>query len=126
MIADRPGVRRGRGHAAGLVHSIHAPDDLLPAALRIARQIAEAAPVSVSLNRRLLWQGLTFPHPLHAHIAESRAMFERGASPDVAEGIASFLERRPARFTQTVPSDLPAVFAGLGQAPEEPEEWTAG
>jgi hypothetical protein len=77
-------------------------------------------------DRPALWQCLTFPHPLHAHIAESRAMFERGASPDVAEGIASFLERRPARFTQTVPSDLPAVFAGLGQAPEEPEEWTAG
>jgi len=77
-------------------------------------------------DRPALWQGLTFPHPLYAHIAESRAMFERGASPDVAEGIASFLERRPARFAQTVPPDLSEVFAGLGQAPEEPEEWTAG
>jgi hypothetical protein len=53
-------------------------------------------------------------------------MFERGASPDVAEGIASFLERRPARFPQTVPADLPEVFAGLDQAPEEPGEWAAG
>ena len=53
-------------------------------------------------------------------------MFEPGASPDVAEGIASFLERRPARFAQTVPPDLSEVFAGLGQAPEEPGEWTAG
>jgi enoyl-CoA hydratase/carnithine racemase len=111
-------------HAAGLVHSVHPPEDLLPAALEIARQIAEAAPVSVSLNRSLLWQGLTFPHPLHSHIAESRAMFERGASPDVTEGIASFLERRPAQFAQTVPADLPDVFDGLTQAPEEPPEWT--
>jgi hypothetical protein len=90
----------------------------------IARQIAEAAPVSVSLNRQLLWQGLTFPHPLHAHIAESRAMFERGTSPDVTEGVASFLERRPAQFRQTVPADLPDVFAALGQAPAEPPEWS--
>jgi enoyl-CoA hydratase/carnithine racemase len=109
--------------AAGLVHSVHAPDELLPAALDIARQIAEAAPVSVSLNRQLLWQGLTFPHPLHSHIAESRAMFERGTSSDVAEGVASFLERRPARFAQTVPADLPDVFDGMGQAPEQPPEW---
>ena len=111
--------------AAGLVHAVHAPDDLLPAAMDLARQIADvAAPVSVSLNRQLLWQGLTFPHPLHSHIGESRAMFARGATQDVAEGVASFLERRPARFTQTVPADLPAVFTGLGQAPEEPPEWT--
>jgi enoyl-CoA hydratase/carnithine racemase len=109
--------------AAGLVHSVHAPDELLPAAMGIARQITEAAPVSVSLNRRLLWQGLTFPHPMHSHIAESRAMFERGASSDVAEGVASFLERRPARFEQTVPADLPDVFDGLDQTPAEPSEW---
>jgi enoyl-CoA hydratase/carnithine racemase len=109
--------------AAGLVHSVHTPDDLLPAALGIAGQIAEAAPVSVSLNRRLLWQGLTFPHPLQSHIAESRAMFERGASSDVSEGIASFLERRPARFAQTVPADLPDIFGGLDQAPDGPPEW---
>jgi len=115
--------------AAGLVHGVHAADDLLPAAVDLARQIAQAAPVSVSLNRQLLWQGLTFSHPLQSHIAESRAMYERGTSPDVAEGVASFLERRPAHFRQTVPADLPDVFAGLGQAPDEPAEWgsrTAG
>ena len=110
--------------AAGLVHSVHAPDDLVPAALALARDIAEnTAAVSVSLNRQLLWRGLTFAHPLQSHIAESRAMFERGASPDVVEGVASFLERRPARFAQTVPADLPDVFAGIAAEPQEPAEW---
>ena len=109
--------------AAGLVHAVHPPDALVPAAMDLARQIADAAaPVSVSLNRQLLWQGLTFPHPMHSHIAESRAMVERGSSPDVTEGVASFLEQRPARFSQTVPADLPDVFAGLPGTPE----WTGG
>ena len=110
--------------SSGLVHAVHPQDELLPAAMRIAQQIAEAAPVSASLNRQLLWQGLTFPHPLHSHIAESRAMFERGTSPDVVEGVASFLERRPAQCGQTVPADLPDVFADLPRAPDEPSEWS--
>ena len=45
-------------------------------------------------------------------------MFERGTSPDVVEGVASFLEQRPARFGQTVPADLPDVFADLPGTPD--------
>jgi enoyl-CoA hydratase/carnithine racemase len=95
----------------GLIRSIHPAEMVLPAAQAIAREIADhAAPVSVALNRQLLWRGLTFAHPMESHIAESRAMFERGMSLDVAEGVGSFLERREAHYRQTVPADLPDVF----------------
>jgi enoyl-CoA hydratase/carnithine racemase len=95
----------------GLVRSIHPPQMVLPAAHALAQEIADhAAPVSVALNRQLLWRGLTFAHPMESHIAESRAMFERGMSPDVAEGVGSFMERREAHYRQTVPADLPDVF----------------
>src|SRR6202020_1652792 len=41
----------------GLVRSVHAPDDLLPAARAIAREIVEnTAPVSVSLIRQMMWR----------------------------------------------------------------------
>lgn len=97
--------------SAGLVRSVHPPDDLLPTAYALAREIADsAAPVSVALNRRLLWGMLAAAHPAEAHRAESRAMLLRGAGPDCAEGVAAFLEKRPARFPQTVPADLPAIF----------------
>jgi hypothetical protein len=33
-----------------------------------------------------------------------------GASPDAYEGVQSFLEKRPARFTMKVSSDLPDVY----------------
>jgi hypothetical protein len=45
-----------------------------------------------------------------ASVAESRAMYSRGLSADSAEGVASFLERRPAVFPESVPADLPNVF----------------
>src|SRR3954449_8421376 len=63
----------------GLVRSVHPPGEVVGAARELAREIAEhAAPVSVALTRRLLWDNLGAPHPMHAHRADSRAMFSRG------------------------------------------------
>jgi enoyl-CoA hydratase/carnithine racemase len=94
----------------GLVRSIHAPDELLPAAHAIAREIADStAPVSVALGRRLLWNMLGAEHPMAAHRADSRAMFARGQSADAREGVQSFLEKRPAAFPDKVSSGLPDI-----------------
>jgi enoyl-CoA hydratase/carnithine racemase len=87
----------------GLVRSLHAPDDLLPAARALARDLtAQSAPVSVSLMRRMLWNGLGLPHPMDAHRIESRAMWTRGASDDAREGVGAFLEKRAAVFPDRV------------------------
>jgi enoyl-CoA hydratase/carnithine racemase len=97
--------------AGGLVRSLHPPGDLLDAARALAAEIAEnAAPVSVALSRRLLWDMLGARHPMEAHRADSRAMFSRGRSDDAREGVTSFLEKRPARFTDSVSAGLPDVF----------------
>jgi enoyl-CoA hydratase/carnithine racemase len=98
---------------SGLVRSLHAPDELLPAAHALAREIADnAAPVSVALGRRLMWTMLGADHPMAAHRADSRAMFSRGQSDDAREGVTSFLEKRPADFTDRVSDDLPDLFPG--------------
>jgi len=92
----------------GLVSAIHTPGDLLAAAHGIAREIADnTAPVSVSLARQLMWQGLTFDHPMEAHRIDSRLMASRGAARDVQEGIGAFLEKRRPNFADRVPADLP-------------------
>jgi enoyl-CoA hydratase/carnithine racemase len=97
--------------AGGLVRSVHAPDELLPAAYAIAREIADTtAPVSVALGRRLLWQMLGADHPMAAHRADSRAMYARGQSADAREGVQSFLEKRPAAFPDRVSGGLPELF----------------
>ena len=94
--------------AGGLVRSTHPPDELMPAAHALAREIADnTAPVSVAVGRRLLWSMLGAAHPLTAHEADSRAMTARGASADAAEGVAAFLEKRDAVFPDRVSEGLP-------------------
>ena len=75
----------------GLVRSLHAPEDLMPAARALAREIADnVAPVSVALTRQMLWRGAGFDHPMEAHKADSRAIMARGASADAREGVTVF------------------------------------
>jgi enoyl-CoA hydratase/carnithine racemase len=95
----------------GLVRSVHAADDLLPAARAIAAEIAEnTAPVSVALTRQMLWRMLGASHPMEAHRVDSRGILSRGASPDAREGVVSFLEKRPAAFPVKVSDGLPDIF----------------
>ena len=97
----------------GLIRSIHAPEDLLPAAKAIAREfIDNTAPVSCALTRQMMWRMMGAAHPMEAHKADSRAIQSRGQSADAKEGVSSFLEKRPARFPNTVSADLPDVFPG--------------
>jgi len=96
---------------AGLVRQVLPPAELLPAARALAREIAEhAAPVSVALTRQMMWRMLGAEHPMHAHRIDSRAIFARGRAADVREGVASFLEKRPAHFTDRVTEAMPEWF----------------
>jgi enoyl-CoA hydratase/carnithine racemase len=97
--------------ARGLVRSVHAPDELLPAARALAREIADnTAPVSVALTRQMLWRLSAAAHPMFAHRIDSRAIQARGQSADVREGVGAFLEKRKAEFLDRVSADMPAFF----------------
>ena len=98
-------------HAAGLVRSVHPADELLPTAYALAQEIVEnTSAVSVSLTRQMLWRMLGEPHPMSAHQVDSRAINAMGASPDAREGVMSFLEKRPPRFTMRPSADMPAFY----------------
>jgi enoyl-CoA hydratase/carnithine racemase len=106
------------GLERGLLRSVHAKAELLDAARALAREIADnTAPVSVALARRLMWRMLGAEHPMYAHRADSRGMVARGQSADAVEGVTSFLEKRPAAFTDKVSEGLPDVMPGW-RAPE--------
>jgi enoyl-CoA hydratase/carnithine racemase len=98
-------------HSGGLVRSVHAADELLPAARAIAAEIAaNTAPVSVALTRQMLWRMLGASHPMEAHKVDSRGILERGRSADAKEGVVSFLEKRAPEFPVKVSDGLPNIF----------------
>jgi enoyl-CoA hydratase/carnithine racemase len=107
-------------HERGLIRSVHAPGDLLPAARELAKDIVEnAAPVAVTLTRQMAWRMMGASHPMEAHRAESLALHYRYRSNDVKEGVASFMQKRPPDFAEKVPSNLPDIWPGWVDPPFE-------
>jgi enoyl-CoA hydratase/carnithine racemase len=97
--------------AGRLVSKVVPADELMPAARALAREIAtKTAPVSVALIRQMMWRMLGADDPMEAHKVDSRGIYTRGRSDDVKEGVMSFLEKRPANFTDKVSSGMPDYF----------------
>ncbi|HEY6420103.1 MAG TPA: crotonase/enoyl-CoA hydratase family protein [Candidatus Binataceae bacterium] len=95
----------------GLVRKLYKPEELIPAARALAREIADnTAQVSVALTRQMMWRMLGADHPMEAHKIDSRAIRARGPSGDAKEGVSSFLEKRAAKFPNHVSKDMPSFF----------------
>ena len=95
----------------GLVQEVTAPENLLPRARAIAAEIVEnTAPVSVALTRQMMWHMLGADHPMEAHKIDSRGIAQLGISPDVKEGVESFLEKRPPEFSMKPSEDMPDFY----------------
>jgi enoyl-CoA hydratase/carnithine racemase len=97
--------------AAGFFQYLYPADDLLAAANALAEKIANrAAPVSAALTRQMMWRLPSEPHPMAAHIVESRLLHDRKRTADMPEGIASFMGKRPPVFPDRVSTDMPPSY----------------
>ncbi|TVS18366.1 MAG: enoyl-CoA hydratase [Gammaproteobacteria bacterium] len=97
--------------AGGLVKEVLPPDQLLPRAREIAREIAEnTSAVSVALTRQMMWRLLGADHPMEAHKVDSRAIYALGRTADAKEGVTSFLEKRPPQFPGRPSQDMPSFY----------------
>jgi enoyl-CoA hydratase len=83
--------------ALGLVNRAVAPEEVLPAARSLAREVAACAPIAVEGTRRALARsaGAGLEDQLTFEAAEQAACFE---TADVREGLAAVRERRDPRF----------------------------
>jgi enoyl-CoA hydratase/carnithine racemase len=107
----------------GLVSRVVAPDDLMPVARELAREIVEStSAVSVAATRRMLWSMLSEPSPWTAHRIETHVIAEMKLTGDPAEGAASFLEKRAPRFPTPVSDGLPASAPDWPKRPAEPDQ----
>jgi enoyl-CoA hydratase/carnithine racemase len=97
----------GREAAAlGLASQALPADEVLPAALAYAREFRLAAPASVALTKRLLWE--SFGLDAAAMMKREAPLFAWTArQPDAREGIVSFLEKREPAWKLRPSADLP-------------------
>ena len=82
----------------GYVHDIVEPEELQDAALAEARRFLLGSPLSHGFIKSLVYEGLDRTHQEHL-VAHTEALAACFKSDDHREGVASFLERRPAHFT---------------------------
>jgi enoyl-CoA hydratase/carnithine racemase len=93
--------------AMGVASRALPAEDVLPAALQIARDIAvHTAPVSVAASKRILWMD---PPPSGTEIdrLERDVHLHLMGRADAREGALAFLERRDPKWSLTVSDDWP-------------------
>lgn len=89
-------IDAAEAHAIGLVSRLVDDDAVMPEALRLARLIAQAAPLAVRKTKELVLESMTVP--LAAGLRAERAAFQlMFATRDKSERMRAFLERRKSR-----------------------------
>ena len=97
--------------AGRLVSRVVPPETLLDTARSLAKEMAtNTSAMSVALSRQLLWRMLGADHPMEAHKIDSKCIYWMGSNADAYEGVASFLEKRPPRFSLRPSTDMPEFY----------------
>jgi enoyl-CoA hydratase/carnithine racemase len=90
----------------GVVNRAVPKDELLDTALAMAAEYRLAAPVSVAITKRLLWEGLETG--LAAMRARENPLFAWvGNQADAREGVVSFVEKREPQWSLSAGRNLP-------------------
>jgi enoyl-CoA hydratase/carnithine racemase len=87
-----------RAYTLGLVEEVVAPEDLLPTAEQIARDITMNSPHAVSLSQQAVWSSVEMPYTqaVEYGYALVKANWQH---PDFIEGPRAFAEKRAPKWT---------------------------
>ena len=83
--------------AWGLINRVYDDAALAGEALTLARNLASGPTVALGMMRRLYWESAENSFEDQINL-ESRSQRTAGKTADFKEGVAAFLEKRPARF----------------------------
>ena len=81
----------------GIVSAVHAPEELMPAALALARKIADGPPIAIRLAKRGIYHNLEcdLRQALEYETFAQNICFD---TEDAAEGIRAFVDKRAPSF----------------------------
>lgn len=92
----------------GLALESHPSGKVLPRACELAQEIAQqTAPVSVGVSKRLLWEAWNLSREAVEYY-ETELHHDLMGSEDAIEGPLAWMERRPPRWSRSVPRDWPS------------------
>jgi enoyl-CoA hydratase/carnithine racemase len=92
----------------GVASRVLPADEVLPAALELARDMAvNVSPLSAGLSKRMLWAASTSTADQVDDLEREAHLIVMGR-PDSREGGTAFFERRAPRWESAVPRDWPA------------------
>ena len=93
----------------GLVSAALPKGEVLTAAITMAQAYRHAAPASVAITKRLLWEGLSTS--MGDMLKREGSLFAwAGNQPDAKEGVMSFVEKREPEWQLSAARDLPAIL----------------
>jgi 2-(1,2-epoxy-1,2-dihydrophenyl)acetyl-CoA isomerase len=82
----------------GMINRAVADEELMPAALALATQLASAPTAAMGRIKQLLDASATNDYGAQLEL-ERTAQLQSGQTKDFREGVAAFIEKRPPRFT---------------------------
>ncbi len=93
-------IRGAEAKALGLASQSLPKEEVLDAALAVAAEYKSAAPASVALTKKLLWEGLSASMPDMLK-RENKLFAWAGNQADAKEGVMSFVEKRQPEWKLT-------------------------
>lgn len=90
-------INARRAQEIGIINAVVPDEELVAQAMALGRRLAQAPTAAIGRTKQLLEASATTDYVAQLDL-ERKAQIESGKTKDFREGVAAFLEKRPAKF----------------------------